>query len=215
MPTIWIIAYVLQWIVVVFLICIMAGVLRYLGSIQDKIEDVIPRTSRFVRGEQALKFELPDLQGHLVTSNDLLKNEQKLLLLFLSTTCDSCRLLLSDIAEFIAISRSLIVPGSSIVLICIGQSGDVTQMIDEHRERLGRTHVLVDEDGIVTRQYGIRGVPFGMILNKHSQVMQQSISPTLDWLQNMIGITTVSSEKDGGKEEIATVARKMKRTNGE
>ena len=83
MLTIWIVAYILQWIVVVFLVCIMAGVLRYLGSIQDKIEEAIPLTSRYVRGEHTMKFELPDLQGHLVDSSSLLKKDQKLLLLFL------------------------------------------------------------------------------------------------------------------------------------
>lgn len=40
-----------------------------------------------------------------------------------------------------------------------------------------------------------------MILNNHSQVVQQSMSPTLDWLQNMVGVTTTSSVTGDRKEE--------------
>ncbi|HZU68068.1 MAG TPA: redoxin domain-containing protein [Ktedonobacteraceae bacterium] len=135
-----------------------------------------------------MEFELPDLQGRLISSKRLfkLKNKQKLLLLFLSTTCDSCRILLNSIAELTSSAQDQAVP---IVLICIGQLGDVMQMVSKYSTQLEGTHILVDQGGFVARRYGIRGVPFGMVLNKFGQVMQQSIGPTSDWLQNTLGGT--------------------------
>jgi thiol-disulfide isomerase/thioredoxin len=199
-PTIWIIVFILQWIVLVFLICIMAGVLRYLGSIQDKIEEVIPRSSRFVRGEYATEFSLPDLSGHVIASKSLLKKEQELLLLFLSTKCDSCQALLGTLAHLVSTYQNVTIK-HSIALVVAGELDSVANMAQKYLRQLECIHILVDQAGIVIQNYGISGTPFGIVLNSHGRVMRQMLGPTLNWLELVLGIHATSLAEDEEKEK--------------
>ena len=68
MAGIWLIAFVLQWVLLILLAILMAGVLRYLSFVQRNIHLVTRYATRFEKGDRISHFELADLSGFPVVS---------------------------------------------------------------------------------------------------------------------------------------------------
>src|SRR2546430_5115552 len=95
----WLVAFLVQWVLILFLTILMIGVLRSLASLQEFISQSSPDRSRFELGEQVSNFSLIDLQGNSIASQSLLGHGQKVLLVFLNSTCGSCSIMTKQLAE--------------------------------------------------------------------------------------------------------------------
>jgi thiol-disulfide isomerase/thioredoxin len=99
MTGMWIIAFALQWVLLLLLTVLMIGTLRYLGLVQKNIHLVTRYTSRFEEGDRVGHFELADLKGLPVVSEALLSQDKKTLLFFLTPGCGGCKAVISQIAD--------------------------------------------------------------------------------------------------------------------
>lgn len=193
MQGIWLVAFVLQWIVLLILLFLVAGLFRYLGSMQGRSELATSRATRFEVGESIDHFVLKDLQSRLVDSKKLLKG--KSLLFFVSVGCQGCQVMLRQVAELASREGGLKGSGWTFTFICYGTREQVGEFFQEHLPTADIT-VLLDEKGTVSDQFVIRSVPVGVALDEHGQVVDQSINPHVDWLYRVLNVPAPLHDPD-------------------
>lgn len=183
MQGVWIVAFVLQWIALLVLLLLVAGLFRYLGSIQERIDLATPRATRFELGGSIDHFVLADLQGRSIESKNLL--ERKSLLLFVSANCNACKTTLKQIAELARREGGLKGLGWGFIFICYGAREKVEEMFQEYLPTEDIT-VLVDNRGVVSSQFGIKSIPVGIAIDEQCRVLDQSFNPHAAWLYHVL-----------------------------
>jgi len=189
MHGIWLVAFVLQWILLLLLAVLFAGVLRFLASFQEKIQLAAPPVSRFELGERVGAFELPDLVSRTISSQDVLQRYPQSLLLLLTPTCTSCRMVLSQVAELASRDGGLGRLNSQFVCIIAGKHIDVESVVQQHPVLLSdRITILVDEQARVLGQYLIPSVPTGLVVDQTGRVLDQSMNPHANWVYKVLDV---------------------------
>jgi hypothetical protein len=177
----WLFVSVVQWLLLIVLYLLFFGVLRYLGSIQSRIEQAVPRITRFDLGDRVSGFALPDLNNDSISLSQSFHRGQKVLLLVLSTTCSTCEAIVAQLAELAGRERGLRVAGWSVVVVGYGTPDAVKQLVKEisHTEGIA---ILVDEQALVPREYLVASIPVGIALDEQGRVLGQSPNPGPNWL---------------------------------
>jgi len=189
MSGLWAIAFVLQWVMLLLLAIVLAGVLRFLASFQEKMQLAAPSTSRFELGERVDHFELPDLRGHLISSKDFLERNHRELLLLMTPTCGSCRDLALQIAELTTRPGGLEALTWPLVLVISGKRQEVESFAKDYPVLLSPAiTMLVDEDATLLQQYGLTSVPTGIAVDNGGVVRHQSKNPHVNWLYKILDV---------------------------
>lgn len=193
MQGIWLVAFVLQWIVLLALLLLVAGLFRYLGSMQGRSELALSRATQLEQGERIDHFVLNDLQGHPVDSKTLLKG--KSLLFFVSAGCQGCQTMLKQVAELANREAGLKGLGWTFAFICYGTQEQVEAFFKTHLPTEDIT-VLLDEKGTISTQFAIRSVPVGVALDERARVIDQSMNPHVDWLYQVLNVPAPLEDPD-------------------
>jgi|SRR5579863_165698 len=193
MQGIWLVAFVLQWIVLLVLLLLVAGLFRYLGSIQGRGELATSQATRFEMGERIDPFVLSDLQNRPVDSKILLKG--KSLVFFVSSGCQGCKTMLKQVAELANREGGLKGLGWTFAFICYGTRENVEAFFKEYLPTEDIT-VLLDERSMVSNQFAIRSVPVGIALDERVRVVDQSINPHVDWLYQVLNVPAPLEDSD-------------------
>jgi len=121
-------------------------------------------------GAPAPDLSLPLLDGG---TEDLARERGKVVLLnFWATWCIPCR---EEMPELQRLADDL--HGDQFTLLTIDLQED-SSAIEGFRQELGlHLPVLLDEDGGVTRGYGVRGLPATFLIDQHGDLRQQRLGP--------------------------------------
>lgn len=185
MTGMWIVAFVLQWVLLLLLTVLLIGVLRYLGLVQKNIHLVTRYASRFEEGDHINHFELADLEGLPVVSKALLSQSKKTLLFFLTPGCSGCKAVISQIANLARAEGGLKKFGWSFVLIYTGSPAQVKAQVAPIP--LGEATILVDEEGTLHRQYDIRAFPVAIAADEQGKVLRQKLGKDIEsWLFTLL-----------------------------
>ena len=92
-------ALILNWVVLAVVAVLVVGILRYLGSIQQRLELQAPRITKFEAGQPISAFTLPELDGRERSSDELIGQGRSTMLLILTTTCSECEAIARQIVE--------------------------------------------------------------------------------------------------------------------
>ncbi len=186
MTGIWIIAFALQWVLLLLLAILTVGVLRYLSFVQNNIHLVTRYASRFEEGDRISHFELPNLEGLPVVSKKMLEASQRTVLLFLSPSCSGCSAVIRYLTDRVKRKEDLRRLGWSVVAIYTGPYVS-REAVKKHiaPSLLDEIPVLIDEEGILFRQYDIRAFPVGIAVDALGNVIDQSSSSILSWLDQL------------------------------
>ncbi len=188
MQGIWFVAFVLQWVLLIVITVLLAGVLRYLAAFQERMKLAAPPISRFELGERVSDFELPDLRGGIFPSRSL--RGQAAVFLSISPGCGSCRSVVAQIAELATRPGTMEALGQRIVLIVSGKREAFNDMLRENPDlNSDALIVLNDEKGIISHQYGIISVPSGIAIDQGGRVRSQSMNPHVNWLYKVLEVT--------------------------
>lgn len=194
----WIVAFVLQWILILLLAIMMIGVLRYLASLQKS--SLPADRSRYEVGEHVDNFKLPDIHGHLFRSSSLI-GQQRVVLFFLNPTCGPCGTAVKQIAELARREGGLGIIPWSFVLICSGEPSKIEQFVKSLPPDVAT--ILVDKDLEVTKQYGVRSTPFAIAVDRLGEVYSQSDRPTSHWLYTVLDVAAPSTGAEIGYSQEA------------
>lgn len=185
MEGVWLIAFLIQWLLLLFLVLIIVGVLRQLRIMQERWHLAAPPITAYELGERIADFELPNAAGTQVQSNRILQLTSGGVILFVSSTCSSCAAVMAQVAELV--TRSNIVLSKVFILIVVEplEATDSLRKIYETYLGLNDRQVvlLADDQGDVTRQFGVRSVPTGIVVDKDGHVISQTFNPhAANWL---------------------------------
>jgi peroxiredoxin len=177
----WLVVSIVQWFLLIVLYFLVFGMLRYLGSIQSRIEQAAPRVTRFDLGDRITDFTLPDTEGNTISLFSSFTVGKKVLLLVLSSTCGTCEAIVRQLAELASREGGIQAMGWSVVAVGQGTPDAVKQLAKEilHVEDMV---VLVDEQALVLREYLVASVPVGIALDEQGRVFDQSPDPGPNWL---------------------------------
>ncbi len=121
-------------------------------------------------GLPAPAVSLPALDGG---SRDLAQERGKVVLLnFWATWCIPCR---TEMPELQSLADDL--QGESFTLFTIDLQEDAATITPFRRELGLRLPVLLDEDGEVTRSYGVRALPATFLIDRKGVLRQQRLGP--------------------------------------
>jgi len=168
-------------VVVIALVFVVAGILRYLSAIQERLDSSVRRVSRLERGATIPEVRLPEVKtGRLKSLTDLV-GSQRTMVMLLNDSCQSCDVLIRQIGELAARPGGLDGIGWRFVLAWIGEQKVVVAKaaalpVTEHVIH------LMDADGELARSLLIGSFPVGMAFDSAGRLESQSAQPGPNWL---------------------------------
>jgi peroxiredoxin len=170
---------VLDTVIVLLLFVLVAGILRYLNVVQERLEATVPKVSRLRKGDTITSFELPHLGGGMFSSSDVIGHDVPVLLAILNDQCGSCEILAKQIAELAERPGGLPQIGWRVVMVWVGSPQSVAEK--SYRSTVDLS-VLIDERGTVVRQLLVSGFPSAIALDGSGRVLDQSSNPGPNWM---------------------------------
>ncbi|MBI2266879.1 MAG: redoxin domain-containing protein [Armatimonadetes bacterium] len=126
-------------------------------------------------GQQPANFTLPTLTGSTVSLSQF-HGRNCVLLVFWATWCPACREELPKISQ---IEREYRSRGVAVVSINVDKS---RRAVDSLAKALGLSFpVLLDPRNTVVKEYGVKGIPYVLILDKESIVRYQAFGYPADF----------------------------------
>ncbi len=206
MSGLWLVTFLVQWVIVLVLLVLVAGILRYLASVEERWNLIAPPVSSYELGQRIENFALPDMTGQLIHSEDLLRRSNGAVFLFVSTSCSACEALLAQVSEIATRPNGLL--KKSLVVVVLGVTGNLEQLLVSYPSLSNeKIVVLTDPDGIALRQFGITAVPLGLALDRESRLVHQTHNPHVTkWLYVRLDVTPPTEPISSGRTSLIVPA---------
>ena len=196
----------LLWLVVaanslllVLLVVAMAGVLRYLSAVQARLESSVRRVSKLERGEMFPDIQLPQAgNGRMLSISSVVAGGQRTMVLLLNDTCQSCDVLVRQVAELSTRPGGLEEIRWKFILAWIGDEATVADKA-AGLPQTGQIAQLIDSTGKLARQLLIGTFPVGIALDAGGKVVSQSAQPGPNWLYLTLGVVAPEQPLDLGR----------------
>lgn len=177
------------WLVLAMVVLLLAGCLRFLNGLQDRIEQSIPHVTAMELGETVIHFRLPALHSdRVVDSESFVSAGHTTLLLVLTTTCGDCEAVARQIAELTRRPGGIPALGWSIVLAWYGPRLEVLEKAEFVPQAAPGLELLLDENGHLARDFRVGSLPIGIALDARGRVTAQSANPGPNWLYRTLGV---------------------------
>jgi len=123
-------------------------------------------------GDKAPDFTLPDVSSGQVALQDVVKTNEATLLVFWATWCPYCR---QEVPELNKINAEYQGKGLKVLAVDIGET---QQKVASFIGQAGIQYtVLLDSDNSVAGQYGVRGIPANVLVDKDGIIRYKGTSP--------------------------------------
>ncbi len=187
MQGLWLIAFIVQWAIVLMLVTLVIGILRYLVSVKERWNLAIPAITKYELQEQIDDFELPNVVGIKIKSIDVISRSGAIILL-ISPTCQSCGALLAQVLEIA--SRHDIIFSQPIIVIVLGAKESVEHLLSNYPGlSSSQVVILIDEQASTARQFGVDAVPTGFTVDHKGRMISQTSNPHLaNWLYTVMKV---------------------------
>lgn len=194
----WLLAFIVQWVLVLMLALLMTGVLRQLGKIEERLTLISPRLSTYDVGQAIDDFELPAVGGTRWRSAENIERAGGAVIMFVSSTCSACSSLLSQITELF--DRGELSLKRNLVVIAEGGAGTASQLLEAYPV-LGRGTVtlLSDDEAKVLRQFGVTAVPSVLAVDARGRVLDQTLNAHMkNWLYGTLEVAPPETQPSKG-----------------
>lgn len=118
---------------------------------------------------------VPEVKGISLTAEKIdisSKHERPLLLHFWASWCGICRFE-QDSIEAISLDHPVVT-----IAMQSGTDEEVRQFLTENKLTF---KVLNDEDGVISKRFGITGVPATFIINRQGEIVYKEVGYTSEW----------------------------------
>lgn len=176
------IAFGATWVVLLMAGVLLAGVIRYLGDVHERLASSVPQITKLAEGQAVPSFELPDLSGRSLRSGELFGDGSKALLLLLTGTCAECEVISRQIGELCSRPGGMPGLGWRIVLAWYGDRDTVLQRVTPIPRDAPGVVLLHDEKAQLARDLLVSSLPVGIALDEQGRVAGQSANPGPNWL---------------------------------
>jgi methylamine dehydrogenase accessory protein MauD len=205
METIWLVSYILLWLLVLFLGFVVLGMLRTLGVLTWRLEQLVATTPRRIgrdglkKGARAPDFTLLSVAGMEVSLRDFAG--KKVFLAFTSSGCGPCHALLPELVRFQKTGPF------QVVVVNGGSKEESRQMANKAGVNFP---VLVEGDSNLQRRYQIVTTPFVFVINEQGIVAAKGIALNQEHLSYLLADATeklpqpVEEQRPGQGEQEGT-----------
>lgn len=181
MSSLWLASYIGLWIVVLVLAIIVVGLLRQLGLIQLRLgldPGALITQEGLERGVEAPDFEAIDVRdGRLAHLSDY--RGQRLLLVFLTTTCSACRTVAVHLNSIMREYRDDV----ATLVVC---HGDQAACAEFARQVDLQPPLLADPANAIAERFDVRFTPFAFLLNESGVVLVRGVANTWPQLEALL-----------------------------
>jgi peroxiredoxin len=183
----WLVAFIVQWVIVLVLTLLVAGILRHLARVEERWNLAAPPISAYELGQRIAEFELPDAAGTKVQSRDLLRWSDGTVMLLVTPSCSACATLLAQVSELV--TRRDLALTKTLVMIALGPAGSLERLLGAYPNlRSDQVVALADEDGSVAHQLGVVAIPVGLVVDREGRLIHQTNNPHVaNWLYTWLG----------------------------
>jgi methylamine dehydrogenase accessory protein MauD len=170
METIWLVAFLALWAVVLFVGFLLLGALRALGVLSWRLEQLEATTPRRLGrdglkpGKRAPDFTLPSADGKEVALHDFAG--RKVLLVFTQSGCSPCQKIVPELNR---LGKS----GESQVVVINNSDADATRKWSE--EVAARFPVLAQNHFNVSKRYEVFATPFAFLIDEQGVIASKGI----------------------------------------
>lgn len=186
--SIWQVMIIVQWILLVMGGVFLAGILRYLGAVQERIELVAPHVTKYELGDRLDDVTLKEFGGDEISLRTVVGGGDKSALLLVSPGCGSCNTLLLQVDE-LARRRTGLPQGWNVAVVFMGDvEGARTAIADKPGLTRSGVTTLLDDQDQVRRSYSVRHTPVGLVVDGDSRVLSQSLTPYTNWLYKVLDV---------------------------
>lgn len=161
----------------VLLLGAAAGLLLTSRTQQSRPEELVqnPLTllnlTKFEEGVKAPDFTLPDPDGQKLSLKSF--RGKAILLNFWATWCISCQW---EMPEMEKLYQTYKRDGFVVLAVSIDQQGP--DAVKQFLQKSGLTFpTVIDQEGTVARQYGVRGLPITYFINPHGEIVAGAAGP--------------------------------------
>jgi methylamine dehydrogenase accessory protein MauD len=200
MGTIWLVAFLTLWAVVLFLGFLLLGTLRALGLLRWRLEQLEATTPRRLGrdglkpGKRALDFTLPSADGKEVSLHDFAG--RKVLLVFTQSGCSPCQKIVPELNR---LGKS----GESQVVVV--NNGDPEATRKWSAEVGARFPVLAQEKFSISKKYEVFATPFAFLIDEKGVIASKGIINNRQHIGYVLSGTRVG-ESNGHAEAEADAA---------
>lgn len=186
MEGIWLIAFLVQWVLLLFLAVLVAGVLRQLRFMQERWQLAAPPVTVYEIHQQVAEIVLPDATGRQIHLSQHLARGDGGVILFVTPTCSSCATVMAQVSELV--SRQNMSLSKTFVMIVLGNRADVDSILRSYPElRCERVALLWDADAKVAGQFAVAVVPTGLAVDGERRVLDQTFNPhAVNWIYKAV-----------------------------
>ena len=169
MDTVWLIAFLAIWVVVLFLGFLLLGTLRALGLLSWRLEQLEATTPKRLGrdglkpGKKAPDFSLPSADGKEMALHDFAG--RKVLLVFTQSGCSPCKQIVPELNRL----------GSSAAQVVVINNGDREATRKWSEETGARFPVLAQDRFSVSKRYEVFATPFAFLINEKGIIASKGI----------------------------------------
>jgi len=174
-------------IAVILIGLLVAGILRYLGGIQQRLEALAPRISGLSSGDTMPDFHLKTLDGVEARRDDVVGGGVRTVLLVLNDQCDACEVVARQCVELAERDGGLAGLGWRLVLSWVGSPDTFTAKLGGISFHEPALTVLMDPDGQIAKGLLVSSFPVGLALDNTGRLLSQSGNPGPTWLYTTTG----------------------------
>jgi methylamine dehydrogenase accessory protein MauD len=169
METMWLVAFLALWAVVLFLGFLLLGTLRALGLLSWRLEQLEATTPRYVGreglrpGKKAPDFSLPSADGKEISLHDFAG--RKLLLVFTQSGCSPCQQIVPELNRL----------GGSVAQVVVINNGEPEATRKWSAEVGARFLVLAQDHFSVSKRYQVFATPFAFLIDEKGIIASKGI----------------------------------------
>jgi methylamine dehydrogenase accessory protein MauD len=194
MTTLWLLADIASWVVILFLGFLLLGALRTLALLRWRLEQLEATTpTRIGRsglrpGTKAPDFGLPSVAGGEVTLHQFIG--RKVLLVFTQSGCEPCRQIMPEL-------NRLQHRGEVQVLVVNNDNLDASRKWAE--EAQAQIPIVAQERWVLSRRYEVFATPFAFLIDEQGIIRSKGIVSDRQYINFVVSGAGAAAQ--GGHEE--------------
>jgi cytochrome c biogenesis protein CcmG, thiol:disulfide interchange protein DsbE len=130
-------------------------------------------------GEPMPDFELPDASGQMVKFSDVCRQNKLVLINFWASWCTPCRMEMPQFEKIYAAKKNL-----GFALLAVNEDSEREKADAYLKSKPVSFPVLMDTDGAVSKQFGVKALPTTILVGQDGKVLQVVVGmePYVQWL---------------------------------
>jgi peroxiredoxin len=130
-------------------------------------------------GDPMPDFTLPDASGQMVNFSDVSRQNKLVMINFWASWCTPCRMEMPQFERIYATKK-----GQGFTLLAVNEDREREKAVAYLKNKPVSFPVLMDKDGAVSKQFGVKALPTTILVGQDGKVIQvvEGVEPYVEYL---------------------------------